>query len=96
MTIVLFYGLPAGLDRRLVEDRVGRMDLDDVHVPVHAREAGVGLAVAVAVAEHPADVGMVDLDELLAGAVPEGQPLDLDLGVVVGRGRRRCPGCWAS
>ena len=45
-----------------------------------------GVAVAVAVAEHPADVGMVDLDELLAGAVPEGQPLDLDLGVVVGGG----------
>ena len=45
-----------------------------------------GCAVAVAVAEHPADVGMVHLDELLAGAVPEGQPLDLDLRVVVGVG----------
>ena len=81
-------GLPAGgPGRRPVEDRVERMDLDDVHLPVHAREAGVGTAVAVAVAEHPADVGMIDLDELLAGAVPEGQPFDLDLGIIVGGGR---------
>ena len=62
------------------------MDLDPVDVAVHSREAGVRSAVAVAIAEHPADIRMVDLDELIAGSVPEGQPFDLHLGVVVGRG----------
>ena len=77
--------LSARLDGRLVEDRVGRMNLDHVDMSEHARKARVRVAVAVAVVEHPADVGMVDLNELVAGAVPEGQPLDLDLGVIVGR-----------
>ena len=69
-----------------LEDFVGGVDLDDVHVGDHAVEAGVGPAIAVAVEEHPAEVGVVDLDQFFAGAIPEGEALDLDGGVVVGGG----------
>ena len=60
------------------------MDLDHVDVAEHVREAGVGRAVAIVVVEHPADVGMVHLHQLVAATVPERQPLDLDGRVGVG------------
>src|SRR5262249_8778732 len=44
-------------DYRPAEDLVGRMDLDDVDVTEHAREARIRGAVAVAVAKHPPDIG---------------------------------------
>ena len=81
--MVLFDVLPADCDRGLVEDLVRRMNLDHVDMPVHAREASVGIAVAIAVTEHPADVGMIDLDEFFTAAVPQRQPFDLHRGVVV-------------
>jgi hypothetical protein len=74
------------LDGEPAKDLVRRMDLDHVDVPVHSREPVVPLAITVAIAEHPAHVGMVHLDELVAGPVPESQPLDLYLGVLVGYG----------
>ena len=62
------------------------MDLDHVDMTEHSREAGVGRAVAVAVVEHPADVRMVHLHQLVGMLIPECQPLDLNGGVGIGRG----------
>ena len=64
--MVLLYVLPPFSSRQFAEDLVGRMDLDHVDATVHSREAIVPLAVAVAVAEHPAHIGMIDLDQLVA------------------------------
>ena len=78
---------PAAVDRGLGKDCLDWVNFDDIHFVVHCVEAAVGRAVAVAVAEHPADVGMVDLNELFAIRVPQGEALDLGFGVGGGGGR---------
>ncbi len=63
------------------------MDFDHVHSAEHPDESSVGRSVAVAIAKHPADVGMIHLNQFFAAAIPQSQALDLNCGIVVKRGR---------
>ena len=66
---------------------VRRVHLDHVHESEHPLEASVRGALGVAIPQHLHEVRVVHLHDLVAAAVPEGEPLDLCQRVVVAHGR---------
>ena len=79
-------GLAAGLDRRPVEDRWGGWTSMTSICPSMPAKPVSGLPSPLRSRNIQPMSGWLTWTSFSLAAVPEGQPLDLDLGVVVGRG----------